>query len=366
VEKISGNYCVPFENPRPDAARFVSVIKGDEKTAKPPMIEYLVDKTLMKPILASMGRQWADYDPQDGEFPTAYLDNFIEFWYRMGYDFVRFEQGLPFAGYTLSTDDTAPGAKGERAWADEHRGPIMSWEDFENYSWPVVDEFDFRPFQYIDSHLPDGMGLIVSHGGGVYEHLTWMLSYEGLCLALYDNPDLVKAVVERIGALTEQFYERLLTLKNLIAIFPGDDMGFRTSTLVNPDDLRTHVLPWHRRFAEMAHERGVLYFLHSCGNILAIIDDLIDYVGLDGKHSFEDAIIPVAEFHGRYHDRVASLGGVDVHALASLTPDELRRYVREVIDACAPLGRFAVGSGSSVPSYVSVENYLTMLDEALR
>ena len=33
---------------------------------------------------------------------------------------------------------------------------------------------------------------------------------------------------------------------------------------------------------------------------------------------------------------------------------------------CAPGGRFAIGSGNSIPDYVPVENLLTMLDEVLK
>jgi len=57
---------------------------------------------------------------------------------------------------------------------------------------------------------------------------------------------------------------------------------------------------------------------------------------------------------------------VDLDKLTRLSPDALRRYVRTIIDECAPGGRFALGSGNSVPDYIPVENYLTMIDEALR
>jgi uroporphyrinogen decarboxylase len=54
-----------------------------------------------------------------------------------------------------------------------------------------------------------------------------------------------------------------------------------------------------------------------------------------------------------------------MHVLASAEPEVLRRYVRDLIDTCAPAGRFAVGAGNSIANYVPLENYLTMLDEAL-
>ncbi|MCY2932506.1 MAG: hypothetical protein NTV86_24035 [Planctomycetota bacterium] len=140
------------------------------------------------------------------------------------------------------------------------------------------------------------------------------------------------------------------------------------------DAIRKHFLPWHKKYAAMAHAAGRRYYLHSCGQVGAIMDDLIDDVKIDAKHSYQDAVTPAAEAKKRWGGRIAILGGVDVDKLTRLGPEDLRRYVRGVIDACAPGGRgvsrgggrFAVGSGNSVPSYVPVESYLTMVDEALR
>ncbi|MBM3500960.1 MAG: uroporphyrinogen-III decarboxylase-like protein, partial [Armatimonadetes bacterium] len=202
--------------------------------------------------------------------------------------------------------------------------------------------------------------------GGVYEHISAIFSYEGLCVMLYDDPELVRAVTDRVGELQAEYYEWLLSLDRLIAVFPGDDMGFRTGTLIAPDQLREFTLPWHTRFARMAHDRGLPYFLHSCGNLDAIMGDLISEVGIDGKHSYEDAIKPAPEAQTAWGDRIAILGGVDVDVLGRQDPETVRGYVRRLIDTCGPRGRFAVGSGNSIPSYVPAQNYLTMVDEANR
>jgi uroporphyrinogen decarboxylase len=360
---------LPVANPRPDAQRFVEVLMGRATAARPPLVEYLVDDVLRKPITTDLlGREWAE-PGEDRESQRRYLDNFVEFWLRMGYDFVRFERGLPFPRRQLISADPAPGSGRQRAWADEHQGAIASWEDFERYPWPKVEDFDFFPFEYIDSHLPDGMGLVACHAAGLFEHLSQIMSLEGLCLALYDDPALVRAVAERLGDLLAAFHRHLLDLDHLVAIFQGDDMGYRSGTLVAPAVLREHILPWHRRVAAQAHARGLPYFLHSCGNLDAIFEDLISNigagVGIDGKHSFEDAILPAPEFQARYGGRVATLGGLDLNVLAGGTPEQVRTRTRELIETCGPRGRYAVGSGNSVPSYVPVGNYLAMVDEAL-
>ncbi|MCS7192654.1 MAG: hypothetical protein NZ937_06725 [Armatimonadetes bacterium] len=354
---------VPVKHPKPDASEFIGILMGRVPQHRTPLVEYIVDDVVMRPIVENLlERQWVV--PKDRESLKAHLDNFIEFWYRMGYDFVRLEIGLPFKENRLITQD--PASDKMRAWTDEHQGAISNWEDFECYPWPKVEDVDFFVLEYINSHLPEGMGFISCHAAGIFEHLSWIMSLEGLSLALYDNPELVEAVSNKIGELITKFYEHLLQLENLVAVLQGDDMGFRTGTLISPDALRKYILPWHKRWAEMTHRRGIPYFLHSCGNITAIMDDLINDVGIDGKHSFEDAIIPVEEFQSLYGDRIAVLGGVDLNILGAGTPEMVRKRTRKLIETCGSKGRFAIGSGNSIPTYVPVENYLAMIDEALK
>ena len=139
---------------------------------------------------------------------------------------------------------------------------------------------------------------------------------EGLSVALHEDPELVRATADRLGELMMAFYAHLLDLDRLVAVFPGDDMGYKSATLIAPALLRRYVLPWHTRFAAMAHAKKLPYYLHSCGRVDAVMEDLIAGVGIDGKHSFEDGIVPVQDFQSRYGDRIAVLGGIDINILS--------------------------------------------------
>jgi len=354
---------LPVKNPTPDSKEFIDILIGAKKCKRVPMVEYIVNDPVMKPILTELlGISWVEAG-NDRETQKKQLENFIEFWHRMGYDAVRFEMGLPFISNWLETDD--PGTKEKRSWIDEHKAAIRSWEDFEKYPWPRIEEYDFFPFEYINKKLPEGMGLLTSHAGGIFEHVCAIMTLEGLSFALYDNPELVKAVTEKLGELMLGFYRHLLDLDRVIALFPGDDMGFRTGCLISPEQLRRYFLPWHKLFARMAHDRGIPYFLHSCGNVKDIMGDLIGDVEIDGKHSFEDAIIRAEDFQGLYGDKIAVLGGMDVDILASGSEEAIRKRTRKLIETCGARGSFAIGSGNSIPGYVPLENYLAMVDEAL-
>ncbi len=360
------SHSLPLSKPSPDAAGCIAKLSGRSQSGAVPLVEYIVDDVVMRPILTQMmGRRWVPWGT-DRTQQREYLDNLTAFWFGMGYDFVRFEQNLPFPEMKNIIPDAAPGSDQERSWADEHHGMIQSWKDFEEYPWPKVEDFDFWAFEYLNAHLPDGMGLISSHGGGVFEHLSWIMSLEGLSSALFEEPALVQATADRLGGLMVDFTRHILDLDRLVAVFPGDDMGYRSATMISPGLLRQLVLPWHTRFASMAHARGLPYFLHSCGNLRAIMDDLIGDVGIDGKHSFEDAIVPAPEFQRLFGDRIAVLGGLDLNILSGGTVDDVARRTRELIETCGPRGRYAIGSGNSVPSYVPVENYLAMITEAHR
>ncbi len=363
---------VPLDKPQPDIERFARVIRGAQIPQRPPLVELFLDREVEREISRSyLGREWDDAGGGrcaacGREAQEAAIRNRIEVYYRMGYDYIRVSGGLGFPGKSRPAADTALLSRGTRSWAEEGVGPISSWSDYESYPWPKLDEVELWPYEYAARNLPQGMGLFVCPSSGFLEiPLDHLFGYQNLCYLLHDDPELVAAVFQKVGELIYGFYARIVGLPNLYGFFQGDDMGFKTQTLIAPAALRKHVLPWHKRLAALAHEHGLLYLLHACGNIEQIMPDLIADVGIDARHSFEDEGNPVEEFKRKYGERVAVLGGVDVDKLARLPEDELRRHVRRIIEACLPGGRFALGSGNSVCNYVPVSNYFAMVEEAL-
>lgn len=287
-----------------------------------------------------------------------------------GYDYVRVGLcGLDFKLHGVVTEDTA-GLKheGGRRYQDEHTGPIMSWADFEKYPWPDPQSPEAtRELEWYNRNLPDDMCIIGSGGFGHFsEMLQWLMGYETLCFALFDQRDLVQAIADKLTDFYSQVLKRILQFPRVKLVWGSDDMGFKTGLMISPQDTRDFILPGHRQMAQMAHAAGHPYLLHACGNLSDIMDDLIDDVKIDAKHSFEDVIEDVRDVKKTYGQRTAILGGIDVDFLCRSDEKAIRERVRDTCTKCLPGGGYCLGTGNSVTNYIPLDNYLTMLDEGRR
>jgi uroporphyrinogen decarboxylase len=284
----------------------------------------------------------------------------------LGYDYVRASMtGLDMPLRYANTQDTAVLTRaGGRSYIDEHTGPITNWAEFEAYPWPDPHAASTRTLEWYETHLPEGMCVIGSGGFAHFaEYITWLMGYETLCVALCEQRDLVAAISQRLIDMYVVFLGRLLEFERVKIIWGSDDMGYRGGPLIGPGDLRAFVLPGHKIMAEMSHAAGRPYLLHACGNLELILDDLIDDVRIDAKHSFEDTIERVTEVKDIYGRRIALLGGIDVDFLCRATEPEVRRRVRATLEKCTVGSGYVLGTGNSVANYIPLDNYLAMLDE---
>ena len=242
---------------------------------------------------------------------------------------------------------------------------INDWASFERYAWKEPSDFDYGILERLRPEMPDGMKLIVPGPGGVLENLISLLGYDNLCFLLVDDPALVRAVVDAIGSRLVKHYQIVLGYDTVGAIISNDDWGFKTQPMLSPDDMRTYILPWHKRIVQTSHDAGRPVILHSCGNLTTLMDDIIDGIGYDGKHSYEDTIQPVESAYEEYGRRIAILGGIDLDFMVRSKPEAIYRRSRLMLEQASAQGGYALGTGNSVPEYVPPENYFAMIAAAV-
>jgi uroporphyrinogen decarboxylase len=360
-----------LDHPAPDFEEFVSVLRGERSPSRVHIVEFGIDPEILQVIQETyLGEPWAlprgVFSPDQPD--KRYFRQLVNLYYRLGYDFV------PLWPMWLNTPpkkvrqaaDTATQSRGTRDWVDESGALIKSRADFESFPWQKI----YTPPEIVEMsacYLPDGMKLAVSAClfEDIFENL---LGTEGLFYLLTDDPRLVEDVFNSWGQVVYNYYVSVIGMDAVGCIFHADDMGFKTGTLISPADLRRLLFPWLAKYAALAHTHKKPFLLHSCGNLYrkspSVMDDLINLVQIDGFHSFQDVISPVAEVKARFGNRVGLLGGVDMDKLATLPEPDLRTYIRSILKVCMPGGRFAFGSGNTVANFVPLQNYAIMLEEA--
>lgn len=348
--------------PTPDVRDLLAVLRR-ECPRRVPMLELKLDDEVIEALLGEPIVRWRK-DASADERRRAVRQQ-VGLMHRLGYDAFRLRAGMPFAREQNEADDTAELSRGQRDWQNEHIGPIQTFDDIDEYKWPTLSTVDFGPAEEIAAELPDGMGCI-GYCSGVFEWSSWLMGLESFSLALYDDPALIREVVDRVGRIVYEVLHAFCDLDHVVALWVGDDLGFKTGTLVSTDHLREYIFPWNRRFADLAHAHDRPFLLHSCGNLQQVMPDLVESVGIDAKHSFEDVIEPVEEFHRHWGSRVAAIGGVDVDLLARGAEPQVVERTQQILEDCAPRGGYAAGSGNSVTNYIPVDNYLAMVETVHR
>jgi uroporphyrinogen decarboxylase len=262
-----------------------------------------------------------------------------------------------------------PGARisvprGEGGWAEEHCGAAGTWEGFESFPWPRPADADLSVLEFFEHNLPADMR--VFHVIDVWEVVRDLVGFETFCYKAYDDPALVEAVFEKVGGFAVGIVEALCDFACVGAVYLADDLGYKTGLMLSPELIRRHLMPWHRRITELAHRHEKLLLFHCCGDMYELLDEYIDGIRIDAKHSFEQNVLPVTEANRCYGERLTLLGGVDVDLLARGDEETIRSTTRRILDECMSGGGYFLGSGKWVTDYVPVRNYIWMLQEARR
>ena len=300
------------------------------------------------------------------ELAVGLINLSLEFSKALGLDYATMIPIVPLARTRAQLTKTGRGREEAlRTWQDLHEGLITNREEYEAYRWPSQDEISIFPVEYAATRMPEAMKVILNYGG-IFEGLTQLMGFETLAYATGDDPGLIDDILEQLTLIAEYTIDLAAAHPATGAVFYGEDMGFNSGTLLSPAFMKEHVIPRHKRIADACHKHGKPFLLHSCGKVTALMEDLIDVVGIDAKHSFEDKILPVEKCYALWGDRISIIGGLDMDILSRGSEEEVRARTRQILEACAPGGGYCMGSGNSVANYVKLENYFAMVDETRR
>ncbi len=335
----------------PDCENIVAAARNI-KAPRLPLYEHLISVGQMEKIT---GDNFGALFYGDHNDRVEFFRRYFAFFARMGYDAAPYEccigGALPYGGCLGGHKESV----------------IHDRADFERYPWDEIPERFFAAsgdiFAALAEAVPSGMAAVGGVGNGVFECVEDIVGYVNLCYISDDDPELYADLFRRVGDISHRIWERFMREYSspFCVLRFGDDLGYKSNTLISARDIKEHVLPVYRRIISLVHSYGKPFLLHSCGNLFGVMDDIIA-TGIDAKHSNEDQIAPFPVWVERYGDRIGNFGGIDTDALCRLDRQQLREYIVDVLKKCEGRGGIAFGSGNSIPDYVPTENYIAMTE----
>lgn len=317
-----------------------------------PLYEHHIDP----PFISKMINEPMEIDGLTNNELDDYFSKYIGFWKTMTYDGFDYEAAIC---------EIFPG---HGAIYGGMLGPIQVREDFDKYPWDELPKLFWDKYtprlEAIRRNMPAGMKAYGGCGYGIFESAQDLVGYESLCLMPYLDPELFADLFQRIGDLYVTLWTEMVSRYSDIFVFfrMGDDLGFQTSTLMEPDTIRQYILPQYKRVIDVVHNGGKKFLLHSCGNIFSVMDDIIE-LGIDAKHSNEDKIAPYEKWIKDYNSRIGLFGGFDMNVLITESPDYVFEKVYTEGKKFRQMAKgYGLGSGNSIPDYMSVDGFLAMVE----
>ena len=286
----------------------------------------------------------------------------IEFWYIAGYDYVKLQPKADFNPAKIGIDSNVTyndDGSVFRKWASESKGVITNEEGLNKYVFPKSSDFDYKNIELAQSNLPDGM-CVIGQYGDIFT-MTWeMMGFENFSIALFENEDLISSLNNILGELVLDMFKNFIQMDHVKAIWYSDDIAYTNGLMVSKDVLDQFFFPWLKKIGALAKEYNKPLIYHSDGILYDVFDKIID-CGVSAIHPIEPKAMQIEEVHNRYKDNLCLIGNIDVDLLSRGESDEIRKNVLENIEKVGQNGGYCVGSGNSIPEYVQLENYLTLI-----
>lgn len=188
-----------------------------------------------------------------------------------------------------------------------------------------------------------------------------MLTFEGLCYAVHDYPDMVEDMVETACCLVEDAIDRLILHFDFDFASGWEDICFKNGPIVSPDFFKNVVMPRYKRINKKLKKHGIDIWYTDCdGDVRKIMPYFLEG-GINCMFPYEvNGCCHPADIFEEYGKELRLMGGVDKLQLI-----KGKTEIKEYLEGIAPLverGGYIPFCDHRCPPDVSEENYLYYLD----
>lgn len=200
-------------------------------------------------------------------------------------------------------------------------------------------------------------------GFSLYERAWTMRGLETLMLDFLDHPGFVRELLRAIADYNIAQVRRALEFE-IDAVYFGDDWGQQHGLQMSPRLWHEFIYPELNRMYSVVREAGKYVFIHSCGDVDELFDDLIA-IGLNCFNPFQPEVMDVESLLKKYRGQLVFHGGLSTQqTLPYGTVEEVREETKRLINL-GEEGGFILSPAHAVEGDVPLDNMLAFIDETL-
>ena len=199
----------------------------------------------------------------------------------------------------------------------------------------------------------------------VYERAWSLRGMENLLMDFVENPDFVETLLDRIVDFNIAVMRAGLdACPDVDGVFFGDDFGSQTGLIMGGPTWRQFLKPRLARMYGQAVAAGKKVFIHSCGKVQELFDDLVE-IGVNCFNPFQPEVIDTHATHARYHGRLAFWGGISTQRTLPYGSVAEREAEVDGLLAMGRKGGYIIAPAHAMPGDVRPENVTAMLNRIL-
>ena len=192
---------------------------------------------------------------------------------------------------------------------------------------------------------------------GGFDEPRQLLGEEGLCIALYEEPEMIEDMLSTMADTAVKIIERVGDKVGIDNLTIHEDMAGKSGPLIGPKHIEEFLKPYYTRVWEAAKAHGAkLFSQDSDGNMTPVIDAFLD-CGVNCFYPFEPAAgMDMVKMREKYGKAFYVKGGIDKHVLRK-DKAAIREELEYKMSSVMRGGGTVFALDHRIPNGVSIENY---------